>query len=115
MRRYDILPLRGRGGRSLPILWLRSLVNGRPLRGGQPQLTMLLLSPCLLPLHSPDGSLLFFEKENIVAVRPVAGTVAKQLPKGTQTVIYGSGGRNYAVKESPAEVADMIKNRCETH
>lgn len=69
------------------------------------------LALCLIALTSPDGSQLWIESHNIVAIRAAAHYQGHVAP-GTRTLLFGAGGKGYGVTEDPATVA-MRMRECE--
>lgn len=63
-----------------------------------------LLIP-LLYLTSPNGSPLYINADNVVAVRP---PVQGECSRCAKTVVVTVGGQ-FAVKESAAEVAEQLR------
>ena len=68
------------------------------------------LLPCLIVLHSPEGSEVDFDTRHISAFRSSA-SMAEHLAKGTKSVIF-VGGKGFAVTETVEEISEKINN-CE--
>jgi len=64
---------------------------------------------CVVHFHSPDGSDFYMEHANIVAARPAA-KLREHVAPNTLTLIYGTGGRVYGIRESIEEVAQLMKD-----
>ena len=63
--------------------------------------------PCLIVVHSPDGSELRIDTNHILAVRPAAG-VSEHVAKGTNTLIY-TGGKVFGVTEGFDDAINQIE------